>query len=119
MFNQVCVERLSKAKQIAERIKRFFKPVFHSRISPPMAKNLISCSFVPSAKGQTEDENFQRLVRQNKFLQRCMNVKNDFYVKNFSPDTESDRVDWTLLLVDEISRHMIELTISRDPNRAM
>ena len=82
MFNQVCVERLLKAKQIAERIKRFFKPVFHSRISPPLAKNLIS-SFVPSAKGQTEDENFQRLDRQNKFLQRCMNVKNDFYVKIF------------------------------------
>ena len=26
------------------------KPVFHSRISPPLAKNVISCSFVPSAK---------------------------------------------------------------------
>ena len=53
----------------------FIKPVFHSRISPPPAKNLISCSFVPSAKGQTEDENFQRLDQQNKFLQRRMNVK--------------------------------------------
>ncbi len=29
------------------------------KISP--AKNLISCSFVPSAKGRTEEENFQRL----------------------------------------------------------
>ncbi len=44
-----------------------------------VSKNLISCSFVPSAKGQTEDENFQRLDRQNKYLQRRMNVKNDFY----------------------------------------
>ena len=44
------------------------------KISP--AKNLITCSFVPSAKGQTEDENFQRMDQQNKFLQRRMNVKN-------------------------------------------
>ena len=46
-----------------------FKPVFHSRIS----------------KGQTEDENFQRLDRQNKFLQRRMNVKKLFLCQNFSP----------------------------------
>ena len=36
---------------------------------------LLGCSLVPSAKGQTEDENFQRLDQQNKFLQRRMNVK--------------------------------------------
>ncbi len=36
---------------------------------------------MPSAKGQTEDENFQRLDQQNKFLQRRINVKNDFYVE--------------------------------------
>ncbi len=52
-----------------------------AEISP--AKNLISCSFVLSAKGQTEDENFQRLDQQNKLFQRRMKVKNDFYVKIF------------------------------------
>ncbi len=57
------------------------KPVFHSRISP--AKNLISCSFVPSAKGQTENENFQRLDQQNKFLQRRMNVKKIISMSKF------------------------------------
>ncbi len=41
-----------------------------------LAKNLFSCSFVSSEKGQTEDENFQRLDQQNtKYLQRRMNVK--------------------------------------------
>ncbi len=38
---------------------------------------------MPSAKGQTEDENFQRLDRQNKYLQRRMNAKNYFCVKIF------------------------------------
>ncbi len=61
------------------------------KISP--AKNLISCSFVPSAKGQTEDENFQRLDQQNKFLQRRMNVKNDFYVKLFRRRRRNDGVE--------------------------
>ena len=31
-------------------------------------KCIASCSFVPSEKGQTEDENFQRLDRQNKYV---------------------------------------------------
>ncbi len=30
------------------------KPVFHSRISPPLAKNLIRCSFAPSVQSQTK-----------------------------------------------------------------
>ncbi len=49
------------------------------------AKKIFSCSFVPSAKGQTEDENFQRLDQQNKYLQRRMNVKKKFLCRNFSP----------------------------------
>ena len=64
----------------------FSTPVFRRRwrkISP--AKNLFNCSFVPSAKGQTEDEHFQRLDQQNKFLQRRMNVKKLFLCQNFSP----------------------------------
>ncbi len=74
------------------------KTVCHSRISLPLgkispAKNLISCSFVPSAKGQTEDENFQRLDQQNKFLQRRMNVKNNFYVKIFRRRRQNDGVE--------------------------
>ena len=50
-----------------------------------LAKNLFSCSFVPSEKGQTEDENFQRLDQQNKYLQRRMNAKKIFLCQNFSP----------------------------------
>ena len=65
------------------RITTSLKPVLHSRISPPLAKNLISCSFVPSAKSQTEDENFQRLDQQNKLLQRRMNVKRMISVSKF------------------------------------
>ena len=60
---------------------KVLKPVFHSCISP--AKNLINFSFVPSAKGQTEDENFQRR----------MNVKNDFYVKIFRRRRRNDGVE--------------------------
>ena len=46
--------------------KRTLKPVFHSHISPPLAKNFaakkfICCSFAPSTKGQTEVENFKQL----------------------------------------------------------
>ena len=67
---------------------------FHSRVSPP-AKNLISCSFVPSAKGQTEHENFQRLDQQNKFLQRRMIVKNNFYVKIFR---RREKMEWKTAL---------------------
>ena len=54
------------------------KPVFHSRISPPLAENLIPCSFAPSEKGLTKVERFQQLERRNKFLQRRMNVKTWF-----------------------------------------
>ena len=45
---------------------RFPNSLFRRRwrkISP--AKNLISCSFVPSAKGQTEDEKIELLNQQN------------------------------------------------------
>ena len=60
----------------------FSTHVFRSRWRNfSLAKNLFSCFFVPSKKGQTEDENFQRLDRQNKYLQRRMNVKKYFYVK--------------------------------------
>ncbi len=69
------------------------KPVFHHSRNISLANNLISCSFVPSAKGQTEDENFQRLDQQNKFLQRRMSVKNDFYVKIFRWRRRNDRVE--------------------------
>ena len=84
------------ASLLVSALNRYLKPVFHSHvfhspISP--AKNLISCSFVPSAKGQTEDENFQRLDQQNKFLQRRMNVKNDFYVKIFRRRRRNDGVE--------------------------
>ena len=48
-----------------------------------LAKNLFSCSLVPSAKGQTEDENFQRLDQQNKYLQRRMNVKKIISMSKF------------------------------------
>ncbi len=48
---------------------------------------------MPSAKGQTDDENFQRLDQQNKFLQRRMNVKNDFYVKIFRRLRRNDGVE--------------------------
>ena len=57
------------------------------------AKKLITCSFVPSAKGQTEDENFQRMDQQNKFLQRRMNVKNYFYVKIFPRRRRNDGME--------------------------
>ncbi len=48
---------------------------------------------MPSAKGQTEEENFQRLDQQNKFLQWRMNVKNDFYVKIFRWRRRNDGVE--------------------------
>ena len=38
---------------------------------------------MPSAKCQTEDENFQRLARQNKYLQRRMNVKKMISMSKF------------------------------------
>ncbi len=48
---------------------------------------------MPSAKGQTEDENLQRLSQQKKFLQRRMNVKNDFYVKIYRRGHGNDGVE--------------------------
>ena len=58
-----------------------------------LLKKLFSCSFVLSAKGQTEDENFQRLDRQNKYLQRRMDVKKYFYVKIFHRRRRNDGVE--------------------------
>ncbi len=56
---------------------------------------------MPSAKGQTEDENFQRLDQQNKFLQRRMNVKNDFYVKIFRQRRRNENGRWKTALTPE------------------
>ena len=58
-----------------------------------LAKNLFSCSLVPSEKGQTEDENFQRLDWQNRFLQRRIHVKKYFYVKIFLRRRRNDGVE--------------------------
>ncbi len=44
--------------------------------------------------GHTEDENFQRLDQQNKYLQRRMNVKKiNFYVKIFRRRRRNDEVE--------------------------
>jgi hypothetical protein len=40
-------------------------------------------------KGQTEDENFQRLDRQNKYLQRRMNVKKIISMSKFFAAVEN------------------------------
>ena len=76
---------------------------------------------MPSAKGQTEDENFQRLDRQNKYLQRRMNVKKYFYVKSFRRRRRTDGVEnglygyyrWAELPIIYIS-YVICLIVSRD-----
>ena len=90
----------------AHGLTHFLKPVFHSRISPPLAKNFASekinqFSFGTSATGQTEYENFQRLDQQNKFLQRRMIVKNDFYVKIFR--RRGEMMEWKTAFIE--TRH--------------
>ena len=84
--NMTVTPKIATAFALLYFLSPFSTHVFRRRwrnFSP--AKKLFSCSFVPSAKGQTEDENFQQLDQQNKYLQRRMNVKKLFLCQNFSP----------------------------------
>ena len=64
--------------------KNQFKPVFYSRIASPLAKNLVRCSFTPSAKSQTEVHKYQRLEKQNKFFQ-CPSLAQCLKIVNYKP----------------------------------